>query len=392
MALAFYTDQFWFPSGELAANVHARVFPENSSALASLFTDATGATALPNPVATTSTGTLSFWAETGSYWVHIDTETFPITVGMSQLESMMSTGTASGGEMNVNGSNPAAIDISAVDAYVVSFDNDTQNAPTITRVKTPAQTIAMDAGALSRTVTWWVMDANGTVTQRATKPTNAERRSLITLGVTTQFGGVIVVDQTLPVFLRQPINQLVDLMDSLGPFLINGSVITANGVNLSINQSSGTLFARAFNHFAGPVVTEDPNVNVVIAQSPAQFRYITQSGTVFGSLRTTLDVANYDNAGVITPIGGGANNSTLHRLFLFAANTADAQLVFQYGQTIYSSLSAAAAAVGRGTFITNPLIVSNGALIAYVAVTRSATNLSDPAQATIITAGKFDVP
>lgn len=392
VALAQYTDQFWFPDGSLAANIHARVFPENSNALASLYTDATGATALPNPVATTSSGVLTFFAEVGNYWVHIDSETFPITVGMSQSQASMSTGTASGGEINVNAGNPAAVDIGAIDGYVVTFDNATQNEPTVTRVTTSAQTVVMDAGALARTITWWVMDATGTVIQRATKPSNAERRSLLTLGVTTQEGGIILTDQTLPVFLRQPANQLVDLMDSLGPFLIQGSVITANGANLSVNQSAGTLFARAFNHFSGPVITDDPNVNTVLAQTPAQFRYITRSALVFGPLRTTLDVANYDNNGVITSIGGGGNNSTLHRIFLFAANTANAQLVVQYGQTIYSSLSNAVNAIGSGTFVVNPLILGVGTLIAYVAVTRSATNLTDPAQAIIITAGRFDVP
>lgn len=389
MALARYSDQFWFPTGALAANIQARVFPEGSNTLASLFTDATGSTALANPIATSGSGTLTFWAETGNYWVHLDTETFPITVGMSQEQTDLTTGIASGGEINVNAGNPAAIDISAVDGYIVDYLAGTQAQPVITRVKTADQTVALDAAGLARTVTWWLMDTTGTVIQQPGKPTNSQRRTHLVLGVTAQDAGVIFVDQTLPVILAQPINQLADLMDSLGPFVISGNAVTANGVNLMIDQSAGTLFSRAFNHFSGPVLTNDPHVNTTQAQSPAQFRYITQSASVFGALVNTVDVTNYDNAGVITPIGGGANSSTIHHLFLFSTNTAAAQLAFQYGQTVYGSLSAAIDAIGAGTFVINPLIPGNGALLAYIVATRTATDLSDPAQAVIVAAGKF---
>lgn len=338
MALARYSDQFWFPSGALAANIQARVFPEGSSAFASLFTDVSGATPLANPAATDGTGTLTFWAESGSYWVHLDSEAFLVTVGMSQEQADLSTGVASGGELNPNASDPQAIDILALDGYIVDYLSDDQSVPTVTRVKTADQTVALDAGSLARSVTWWLMDAGANVIQQGTTPTPSQRRTHLVLGATQQAGGVVVVVESLPVILAQPVNQLADLMEALGPFSISGNTVTPNGANLSINLSAGKLFHRAFDHYISGVRTDDPHAVTTVAESPASFRYITATGTTLGALRTTLDVANFDNSGVITPIGGGSNTSSVHRLWLFGSKTPTAQLVFQYGQNTYSSL------------------------------------------------------
>src|SRR5512139_373109 len=111
MALAQYSDLFWFPSGVLAVGVAARVFPLSSNVLAPLFTDASGTTPLANPVISDGTGTVTFWAEQGDYWLHIDTETFRITVGgtppPSELaEITMSTGVSDGGEVTANAVDP----------------------------------------------------------------------------------------------------------------------------------------------------------------------------------------------------------------------------------------------------------------------------------------------
>ncbi len=423
MALAQFSDRFWFPSGVLAVGVAARVFPLSSNVLAPLFADADGTIPLANPLTTDGTGSVTFWAEAAEYWLHIDTETFRINVGLpevnpttfaalqadvvalqaavttlqtetavieSMAETAISTGIAAGGDISVNGISSSAIDIAPLTGYVTDFITDPFN-PGITRVDYPGGTVEMDAGSLARTATAWLMDVNQVITQQGTPPTNAQRRTHIMLGVTAQVGGVIIVDQSLPVILQQPANQLADLITSLGAFSISGNRVTPNGANLMINQSSGELFSQAFNHFAGPVQTNDPHVSTTIAQTPASFRYVTQSAPVFGPLTALVDVGNYDVGGVVTPVPGGANASTIHRVYMFPNNTATEQIAFQYGQTSYSSLANAVAAIGAGTFTPNPLMRA-AALIGYIAVIRTATNLSNTAQAVFVAAGKFATP
>lgn len=391
MALVQYSDLYWFASGTLAVNLPAAVFPHHSNVHAAIFSDGIG-TPLANPTSTDGTGTLTFWAEEGKYWVHIDTETFLIDVGLSEEEADLSTGLASGGELNLSGAQ--AIEITALVGYVVDNNDLTSIVPTVTKVDEPTQIVPLDAGSLARSITWWLMDSTGAVVQQAAIPTQAQRRTHLTLGVSLYDTGLaaLVEVQTQPVILGQPVNQLADLMDAIGPLNLSGNLVTANGVNLSFNKSAGTLFSRASNHFASGVLTDNPHVTPSPAQAPATLRRIIRTSVIPTPPPVgTIDPLNYDNAGVLTPVGGGTNTSTIQRVWLFATNVGSAQIAVQYGQQTYSSLSAAVAAIGTENFTPAP-VTAVGALIGYIAVTRTATNLSDPAQAVLVKAGKFPTP
>jgi hypothetical protein len=80
MALALYSQKFWFPSGALAPGVVARVFLHDTNVLAPLWADAGGTVPVANPTVTDASAFLTFWIEEGTYWLHLDSESFEITV------------------------------------------------------------------------------------------------------------------------------------------------------------------------------------------------------------------------------------------------------------------------------------------------------------------------
>lgn len=297
----------------------------------------------------------------------------------------LSTGVLTGGELNVNGINSTQVDIGLTTGVVLDYTT-TPTAPTLTKVTVSAQTVTILN--LSAPVTWFLADSAGVVSQQTTRPTNSQRRTHLVLGGVLVVGGVGVEDQSLPNYLPQTTNQLIDLMDAIGPFNITGNVLSAASTDLTVAKTSGTVFSRAFNHFAGATLTNDPHVSSTPAQNPMQWRYATQVSTTPGALVTSVDPANYDNAGVVTAIGGAATSATIQRVFLTPLNATANQVAIQYGQTVFANLDAAVAAVGSAQYVKNPNL-ADAVLIGYIVCTRVASDLSNPAHARIIVASRF---
>lgn len=386
MSLVRYSDIYWFPNGALAANIPARIFPVNSNALAPIFSDIVG-TPMANPTATDGAGVLTFWAQEGKYWVHIDTEAFLVDAGLSEEEADLTTGVASGGEMNINAGNPQAVDIAALVGYVVDNNDLLSAAPSIIKVDEPAQTVVMDGPAQARAITNWLMDSAGNVIQQANPPTPTQRRTHLQIGASlydTLTASLIEV-QTQQVVLGQPVNQLADLMDALGVFNIQpGNTVSAVAGTLQINISAGSLFSRSLNHFQAGVLTQDPHINPTGALTPATFkRVIRTPESPLPPDVLTVDPANYDLNGVLTPVGGGVNTSTVQRVYRVPSTSPSAQVAVQYGQQTHATLSAAVSAIGFTNFIPNP-VSGFGALVGYIAMTRVATDLSNPTHAVFV--------
>lgn len=302
-----------------------------------------------------------------------------------------STGTQTGGIMTVNGTNPSAFDITQANCVIADYQTSPAN-PTLTPVVVPAQTVVISGAALTRDLNYWFADATGTIFSQATPLTPDQRRQNIALGATGSVigTGVIFDITTTPVQVVQPVNFIYDFLNALGPFNITGNVITANGANLSINKSAGTAFAAGTNYAVDP---RNPSIRTNNAEVPVTLRYVTQIANSAGSPVTVVDPTHYDVGGTVTLVGGNSNSATIQRIWLIPGAATGAQIFVQYGQTVYSSLSAATAAIGtNANYIVDPNFTGISVLLAHLAMTRTCTDLTNAASASLVIAQRFAIP
>ena len=308
---------------------------------------------------------------------------------MRLLSTVVSTGVTSGGVLTAN-ADPTNIDISAMAGWIVDYNSSgTIGAtnPKITYVTWPG---AVGVTPSFTPTSWFSIDPTGALIQQANRPSPTQRRQNVVLGTTAASGGVLVQINTLPAIQSQPLQQYQDLTEGLRAFNTSGNLISPNGVNLTFNKAVGTLFFRAFNQIAN---FADPHNQNMVVQTPAQFRPLTALPGSTGPLTSILPVGFYDpnGLGALVAVGGGANTSTNFRVWITGNANPTAQILVQYGQNTYASLATARAAIGSGSYIPNP-VVAAAALLGWISVTRTATNLSDPTQAVFTQAGKFATP
>jgi hypothetical protein len=314
---------------------------------------------------------------------------------MRLLATALSSGVTAGGDLSPNPGDPTKLDITATNGRIVDYNASgvvSATNPQLTLVFAAAQTALTPVVGVPTGVTWWMLDSTGAVLQQVAAPSPEQYRTHIVLGATAQVGGTIVTAQSLPSIQAQPTNQLNDLMLALGNFRISGGVISPNGVNLNINLSAGRLFARAFSQIPD---YQNPHHAELLAETPMQFRHVTGVVGTAGALTSTLDVANYDpnGAGVVTAVGGGTNTAQNFRVWAFGTESAGTQVLVQYGQSTYATLALAQAAIGAAQYVVNPTAAAAGVLLGWISVIRTATDLSNTAQAIFVpTAGKFSTP
>lgn len=82
MALAPYTEFYWFPDETFAVGVEYHVFPRFSNVHAPLFQDQAGTIPIPNPGVTAAGGEISFFVENGDYWIKVGTNVFYLIVDL----------------------------------------------------------------------------------------------------------------------------------------------------------------------------------------------------------------------------------------------------------------------------------------------------------------------
>lgn len=291
------------------------------------------------------------------------------------------SGVMTGGVISIGVGGAGVATTFSITAGTGQITDNTVSPNTTTAVSWTAKTNVAVTNILTNLVTFVAIDSGGNVIQSTTDFTPAQMRQYIVIGIVVHSNQTTVnaVNQTQIVAYNTG-NQYNDLLYSLGLFNVSGNVFSANGANLKINKSTGSVFRRGANYTS---LSNNPHIITTGALTQAPLRMQNQTGP--GSASTTdVDVANYDVAGVTTPIAPATRFSIL-RVYLFQSNL----VAIQRGQAVYLSLAEAKAAIQTETFVTNTILAANGLLRGFIVAQANATSLSDASKVFFIESGKF---
>lgn len=237
---------------------------------------------------------------------------------------------------------------------------------------------------ISSSIVHFVMiNTSGTVITQFTRPTEAEMRDYIYLGVAIALdkATITLVNQEQQ-FVSNPANSLQDLYQMLGFLNIDGNYVSASATGY-MNKGSGSMGGFGLNYY-----NDDKSPNL-LTLAPIDCE------TNPNLLQIRLyDGSNYDSSGLFPStywdIGNptlavmGNNKFSVARCYAFTSNT----IKIQMGQTEYNSMILAKEQYLFSTYITEPSIISNGMLIAYIFYKKNC-NFTLESEFTIINAGLF---
>jgi len=234
--------------------------------------------------------------------------------------------------------------INDVKGWIVNNTGTDVAVPSVSKIHYTGST--GNAPILAGDATYVLITPSLTVVQQGTMPTPKQRRENIYIGkVVHPNHTVISAVNNNPDYAFSAMSALRDLWTPIR--LINENIVpSANGANLNINLSAGYLWGNGINFITDQ---EQPNTVTYAGATAATFQYRTQAGTGTFTNTTTIDPANYDNGGTVTPVGSAAR-ATNQRIYLFPTG----QIRIQYGQEWYASLNLAIAGLDSEPFIVNP--------------------------------------
>lgn len=292
-----------------------------------------------------------------------------------QFAGVASTGIRSGGVLSINGGDNTKFDCTAVTAVFI-----TATPPYITYVTAGPFTAQTVTNIGTQNATYVALDINGNLVQFSAALTPSQRRTYAEIGVLihSNLTNLNAINQ-LVATVAGGVSQVHDFMEAVGPLNLTGNKYTANGANLNVNVSAGTIHKYGSNFQTDPT---NPHRVTTSAGTAITFRYRTQTGAE-GADVTAINPNLYDNAGTLTAVPN--NKFTVQRITRFQSEMTR----IQYGQTVYDSLNEAVASIATETFVTETNIAENGILRAFLVVREDATALNNAAQALFLEVPKF---
>ena len=295
------------------------------------------------------------------------------------IKSYLSNGVISGLDLQINGDN-TKFNILPGKAYFIDVYTTPTN-PLFTEINFPGVTGVTPTYLTTNKTSYIAVDKNSNIFQSATPFTPVQRRDYIILGTVVHSNlSTINVVNDLPDVALGTTSQLNDLLDGLRNFNCNGNKFSANGSNLSINKSVGSLFKRGVNF---RISSKNPHVKSMPAlEAPNNIRHRLSNGTEYPD--TNVIEKYYESSpGVRTPLPNGS--FTIHRIVLFSSNL----VRVQYGQKTYGTMALAKQSILTDAFTVEQNISENGLIRAYLIIAGRTTDLSNESDALFIETDKF---
>jgi hypothetical protein len=305
----------------------------------------------------------------------------PAGTSVAGAGSAVSTGVLEGGVItkNVGALSASSVNISAGNGIIV--DNTDVNNSIITEVSWGAFTAEVLPNLTGGSGTYIFIDSDGSAVTTFNNfdnvPTPSDNRNKIRLGFVGHAPGFVSNVFNTPLHIISPNDELSDLASSIGPFNTAGNVISDISGTLKLLKTTGTAFLYGGNYHTD---NTNPNQITTSAVSGGTLIYAKQDG-VIGPTSSDIDPDNYDLNGTITALGNG--KWTGHRIILVPSING---VVFQYGQTEYSTKSAAVDGSSTEQYTLSPDLAPLGYVAAIVVIEKFDTDFSN---ATIIPVGKF---
>lgn len=302
-------------------------------------------------------------------------------------ERNSTTGLLEGGDMSIVGGLPSStLDIGASIGQIVDHTNPL--VPIVTPISVAANSSYSITGS-SDGVYAIAIDTAGTISEILVEDiTIDDLHNLIIIGayVFSVSGAVRILNEPLNVGYGGG-TCAADFSHSIGPMNVTQNEITANGANLSIDNSGGTTWIIGQNFRQSTGV---PHIRTIPQVTQISFRrsYRTASGELAldagGATFTVIDPSRYDDgSGTLQTVS--ANDFTVQVLYITPSGIYNVA----FGQTIFNSLSDAETAIRNNTLDFNEIESFLEQVPAvFIIVRNNATDLTDAAQAKFIQTDK----
>lgn len=301
----------------------------------------------------------------------------------NEINANIGTGLLYGGEITINGGDNSKFDIETGSARFV--DNTDPENPTSTTIEWNTQTAVTITGIATQNLTFVSVNVSGTFVQSPITLTTDQFRTNIYLGVIEHANKVSISNiGAFTQWIGDILPHIHDITTSFGSRIaIIGNVYSANGTNLNINKTEGTMYGLGLNFYNDP---ENPNILSCPATIAGNF-FLSYRDTPFAQTTFTdiIPVTQYDPNGDGTLVDIPDGYYVTHRI-QFEPSTCLASV--QYAQHAYDSMKKA---VDSSQFEEYEVIpqLSELPLRSILVVQKDATDLSDIDESKFIVMGRF---